>query len=87
MLSVALATQLIVLSAAPQAPDIESLMTRVGERVADYYRRAQRVICVEHSTVQPIESNWTPEGFARTVESELRVESEAADGDPLPRRG
>ena len=46
--------------------------------------RAQRVICVEHSTVQPIQSNWAPDGFSRTVESELRVESEAADGDTLP---
>ena len=59
-------------------------MTHVGERVADYYRRARKVICVENSTVQPIRANWTPEGFARTVESELRVESDDADGDTLP---
>ena len=58
-------------------------MTHVGGRVAEYYRRAQSVICVEHSTVQPIQSNWAPDGFSRTVESELRVESEAADGDTL----
>jgi hypothetical protein len=55
-------------------------MTRVGERVADYYRRAQLVVCVEHSTVQPIQRNWASEGFARTVESELRLEAEAVDG-------
>jgi hypothetical protein len=68
-------------SAAPQsAPDLESLMTRVGERVAEYHRRAQSVVCVEQSTVQPIQSNWDAEGMARTVESELRVES-PADGD------
>jgi hypothetical protein len=73
------------LSAAPQAPrDIEAVVAHVGERVADYRRRAQRVICVERSTVQPIQWNWTPEGFPRTVESELRVESEAADGGTLP---
>jgi hypothetical protein len=72
-------------SAAPQAPtDIEALVTHVGARVADYCRRAQRVVCVERSTVQPIQRNWSPEGFARTVESELRVESEAAEGDTLP---
>jgi hypothetical protein len=59
-------------------------VAHVGERVADYCRRAQRVICVEHSTVQPIQWNWAPEGFSRTVESELRVESEAGDGDTLP---
>jgi hypothetical protein len=71
-------------SAAPQAPDLESLMTRVGARIAHYYRRAQTVICVERSTVQPIQSNWSPEGFARTVESDLRVEFDAADGETLP---
>jgi hypothetical protein len=72
-------------SAAPQgSPDIEALMTHVGARVADYYRRAQSVVCVERSTVQPIQSNWAPDGFARTVESELRVESEDADGETLP---
>ena len=71
-------------SAAPQAPpDIEGLMTSIGERVAEYYRRAQSVICVEESTVQPIRSNWAWDGFARTVESELRVESEAASGRTL----
>jgi hypothetical protein len=73
-------------SAAPQAPpDLEGLMTSVGERVAEYYRRAQSIICVEESTVQPIRSNWASDGFARTVESELRVESEAANGDTLPK--
>ena len=79
-------------SAAPQVPagiepppGIDSLMTRVAERVAEYYRRAQSVICVERSTVQPIQSNWTPDGFARTVESELRVESEFAEGDSPPK--
>ena len=70
-------------SAAPQAPrDIEAVMTRVGERVAEYSRRACHVICVEQSTVQPIQGNWAPDGFSRTVESELRVEFDAAaDGD------
>jgi hypothetical protein len=71
-------------AAAPAPPEIEALMTRVGERVAEYYRHAERVMCVERSTVQPVQSNWTPEGFSRTVESELRVVSDAADGDTLP---
>jgi hypothetical protein len=69
-------------SAAPQAPsDIEALIAHVGERVAEYYRRVQRLICVEKSVVQPIQTNGSPDGFARTVESDLRVEFEAADGD------
>ena len=85
VLSVALATQLIVLSAAPQATDIEALMTRVGAHVAEYYRRVQHVICIERATVQPIQSNWAPDGFSRTVESELRVESNPDDAGPLPK--
>ena len=72
-------------SAAPQsAPELGTLMKEIGQRVAGYYRRAQHLICIEQSTVQPVASNWSPEGLSRTVESELRVEFEAADGDSLP---
>src|SRR5947207_659906 len=73
-------------SAAPQGvPDAATLLTAVGERVANYYRRAQSVICTETSTVQPIDwHNWSPDGFARTVESELHVELDAAAGSVLP---
>ena len=72
-------------SAVPQAgPDVATLMSAIGDRVAHYYRRAQSVICTEISTVQNIDRNWSTEGFARTVESELKVELDAADGDDLP---
>jgi len=85
LLGVALVAVCASWVSAAQAPrDLDLLLTRVGERVADYYRRAQRVICTEKSTVQPIQSNWSAEGLARTVESELRVESDPADGDALP---
>ena len=73
------------MSAAAQAPrEVDLVMARVSGRIAEYYRRAQSVICLEQSTVQPIQLNWSPEGLARTVESELRVEPETADGDLLP---
>src|SRR5262245_2721367 len=75
----------VSISAAPPVPpDIESLMTRIGERVAGYHRQSQRVLFIERSTVQPIASNWMPAGPARTVESELRIESDPADGALLP---
>jgi hypothetical protein len=57
------------------AGDVETLLARVGERIEEYYQRAQSVICIEKSTVQPIGWNYAPQGFARTVESELHVES------------
>jgi hypothetical protein len=63
---------------------IDDLMTRVGERIAEYYHRAQNVICTEKSTVQPIGYNYSPYGFPRTVESELHVEADASDGDSIP---
>ena len=63
------------------APDVDMLLGRVGDRIAEYYRRAQNVICLEKSTVQPIGWNLSPDGFARVVESELHVEAEADDGN------
>jgi hypothetical protein len=71
-------------SDAPLRPDVRAIVTRVGERVAAYYHRAQQLICLERSTVIPIDSSWTIQGFARTVESELRVELDALDGDAVP---
>ena len=69
---------------AQDQPDLAALVARVGERVAAYYDRAQRLVCLERSTVTPIDAHWRVEGFTRTVESELRVESDASDGDALP---
>ncbi|HET7696080.1 MAG TPA: hypothetical protein VFK57_10260 [Vicinamibacterales bacterium] len=71
-------------TAAQDRADVAALIARVGDRVAAYYRRAQQLICTEQSTVTPIRSDWGPDGFARMVESELRVEMEGADGDGLP---
>jgi hypothetical protein len=72
----------VTASAAPQAvPDLATLLGAVGDRVANYYHRAESVICTETSTVQPIDwNNWSSQGFARTVESELHVELDAPDG-------
>jgi hypothetical protein len=67
----------------PAPVDLETLLARVGQRVVEYYRRARQVVCLERSTVQPIQSNWSPDGLARTVESELRVDFDAVDGDAL----
>lgn len=64
--------------------DIDALVNQIGERVAAYYQRAQRLVCTERSTVVPIGKDWSLQGFARTVESELRVELDSADGETLP---
>ena len=64
-------------AASRSTPEIGSVLDRVGERIAGYYSRAQSLVCIETSTVQPIHTNWSVDGFARTVESELRIEANA----------
>jgi hypothetical protein len=71
-------------SQTPERPDVRALVAHVGERVAAYYHRAQQLICLERSTVVAVDRNWTAQGFARTVESELRVELDALDGAEMP---
>jgi hypothetical protein len=64
--------------------DLAALVDAVGDRVARFYERAQHLICLNSSTVQPIDRNWALQGFARTVDSELRVELIPTDGDGEP---
>lgn len=72
-------------ASAAQAPtDIQELMTRIGARVAEFYTQAKNVICLEISTVQPIDSAQSHVGFSRTVEAELRVEGESDQGSDEP---
>ena len=61
--------------------DVAALIARVGARVAEYYERAQRLVCLERSTVLPIDRSWRVVGFGRTVLSELRIEMGASDGE------
>ena len=69
----------IATTSAQAPPSVDELLARVGERIAEYYKRAQNVICIEKSTVQPIGLNYSPDGFSRTVESELHVEADGGD--------
>jgi hypothetical protein len=62
-----------------QAPDVTTLLDRISDRLVQYYKRAQSVVCLEKSTVQPIGHDLSPRGFGRVTEYELRVESEADD--------
>jgi hypothetical protein len=65
--------------------NIEELLARVEQGIAEFYKRAQNVIYLEKSIVQPIGFNYSPEGFARTVESELRIQAEGDDTGLEPR--
>jgi hypothetical protein len=61
--------------------DVEALLGRVGNRVEEFYKRAQSLICMEKVTAQPISSDLSTQGFARVLEYDLRVEL-LATGDP-----
>lgn len=62
--------------------DVSVVLARVGERLEHYYKRIQNILCTETLTAQDISSDLSPIGFARVVESELRVEADGGgEGD------
>jgi hypothetical protein len=68
-----------------QAPeDLGSVLGRVGDRLLEYYSRAQSIVCLERVMVQQIGSDLTPFGFARVIEYELRVEWDAGTDGAAP---
>ena len=73
--ALALGLAAMTTASAQGQPNVDDLMVRVGERVAEFYKRAKNVICIETSRVQSVDVQNSPEGFVRTVESELRVEA------------
>jgi hypothetical protein len=77
----AIAAAFACVASAAQTPDLDEFLARVGERIELYFARAQRILFAERTTIQYIGSNFTPQGFARVVESDVRVESNPADGD------
>jgi hypothetical protein len=60
-------------------PAVDQLLSRVGDRIAEFYKRAQHVMVVETSRVQPIDISYSPQGFARLVESELRLDPDGGE--------
>jgi hypothetical protein len=68
--------------------DLADTLARVGDRVRQYYSRAQSIMCIERVTVQHLRSDLMPDGFGRVLEYELRVDwdaSEDAEGPPEAR--
>jgi hypothetical protein len=58
---------------APARLDLGSLLRSAGEKVEQYFARAQSLVCLETVRLQPLNNGLTADGFARTVESELRL--------------
>lgn len=63
-------------------PDLADVLQRVGERVEQYFARAQSIVCVEIVGLMPVDSGGLARG--RTVESELRLSWEPTDENPIP---
>src|SRR5436309_15817648 len=86
-LAIAVVT-LTTVSVAAQKPgrtDVAELLSRVGERVQEYYARAQSVMCIETTRLQAVRGDMMPDGYSRRVVSELRIAWDPAEpGGPLP---
>jgi hypothetical protein len=69
-----------VVSAAPDGRDVLAWMARVGERVQQYYARAQSIICEETVRLEPLGPDLLPNGdHVRELVYELRVAWDAAE--------
>ncbi len=83
--AIAAALGLMTIGVEAQAPsNLSEMLARVANRVRDYYSRAQSIVCLERVSVQPIRSDLGPEGFARVLEFELRVDWDASPDDDRP---
>lgn len=67
---------------ASSAPTLADVLQRVGERVEQYFARAQSLVCIEIVGMMPVDSVGISR--ARTVESELRLSWEPTDQNPTP---
>ena len=66
-------------SASQSAPEMDGLLARIGTRIETFYKRIQNLMCVEKVTSQQLRNDMSPEGFARVLEYDLRVELSSAD--------
>ena len=77
---VALLFSLVVLATGRVAPasaqslELETVLSRAGEYVEQYYTRTQSLLVEEIVILQPFSRSWSFEGFPRRLEYELRVE-------------
>jgi hypothetical protein len=71
-------------SAQQTSVDINSVLQRAGDKVAEYFARAQSIMCLEKVSLQRLSMGYGAEGPARRVESELRLSWEPTPDNPTP---
>lgn len=64
--------------------DVAEVLKRAGDRVTQYFARAQSIMCLERVSLQKLGMTWSAEGPPRFVESELRLSWEPTEDDPVP---
>jgi hypothetical protein len=64
---------------AQQPRDLNPVLARVGARIEEFYKRVQSLVCTEKVIAQPITTDLSAAGFARTLEYDLRVELASID--------
>jgi hypothetical protein len=65
--------------------DLEGVLERAGGRVAEFFKRAQSIVCVEKVAWQRLSLGFSADGPARFVESELRLSWEPSKDNPTPK--
>jgi hypothetical protein len=70
-------------AAAPE--DVRALLARMGERVEQYFARAQSIVCTEVVMIEPLTPTFLSEGGdARELVYDLRMSWEAGEGGSPP---
>ena len=55
------------------AAPVDEVLEAAGARVEQFFTRAESLMCIERVEMQPLSIGFSPDGFGRTVESELRL--------------
>ena len=71
-------------SLSAQGVDVHGVLRRAGERVTEYFARAQSIMCLEKVSLQRLGISFGADGPARRVESELRLSWEPSPDNPFP---
>lgn len=85
--NVVLASVLAVAAARPAGVpgNVPALLARIGDRVEQYYARAQSIVCLETVRLQPLTFSLSSEsGHVRTLVYELRVSWEPPNDETKP---
>ncbi|MBY0495231.1 MAG: hypothetical protein K2Y23_13550 [Cyanobacteria bacterium] len=68
----------------PQVKDVTTVLRRAGDRVAEFFTRAQSIMCLEKVSLQRLNMSYGADGPSRRVESELRLSWEPSPENPTP---